>query len=226
MQMKWMKIALFCLGTAAVSAVAAQAQNAQPSSRPAQPAARASQVQPETDVAFTGFYAINKSSTGRGTTQTVDNSAGGMVNFRHISSPFIGFEGYYGYSSIHETFAPTPGACGFTCNNAPEKAPTKLSQAGIAWVITHQMGKMEPFAEGGITFMIFEPNNDVFNNNSVVRLGYTIGGGTDMAVSPRFGVRLQVRDIIYKQPNLVFGYAATGNFTNSVQPMGGVYFRF
>lgn len=223
MHLKWMKTALFCMGIAAMCGVSTYAQNA-PSAAPAHRAAP--QARPETDIGV-GFYeAMNSSSQGIGTSQTPTNAAGGMLEVRHIASPWIGYEINFSFNPEDFSYAPTATNCGFSCNNAPLKFTNKTSNAGLAWVFSHPMGRLRPFATTGIGFMIFEPDGNVQNNNPVVRIGYVFGGGVDYSLSSRFGLRFQARDTIYKAPNLLFGYNATGKFTYTFQPIGGAYFRF
>ena len=48
----------------------------------------------------------------------------------------------------------------------------------------------------------------------------------DYSFGSRLGLRVQVRDNYYKAPNTSSIYPATGVFTYSLEPMGGVYYRF
>ena len=226
MHIKWIKTSLFCLGMAALSGVAANAQNAPSAAQTHQAAARTPEARPETDIGVGFYQAMNASSQGIGTTQTTTNAMGGMLEVRHISSPWIGYEVSYSFNPEDFTYSPTPGACGFSCSNPVQKISNKTSEAGLNWVISHPMGHLRPFATSGIGFMIFEPDGNVENNNPVVRLAYIFGGGVDWSVMPHLGLRFQVRDALYKAPNLLFGYNATGAFTHTLQPIGGVYYRF
>lgn len=226
MHIKWIKTSLFCLGMAALSGVAANAQNAPSAAQTHQAAARTPEARPETDIGVGFYQAMNASSQGIGTSQTPTNAAGGMLEVRHITSPWIGYEVNVSFNPEDFSYKPTATNCGFSCSNAPQKISNLTGNAGLAWVVSHPMGNLRPFATAGIGFMIFEPDGNVENNNPVVRLGYVFGGGVDWSILPRFGLRFQVRDSLYKAPNLLFGYNATGQFTHTLQPIGGAYFRF
>ena len=48
----------------------------------------------QTDVALSLYGAFNGTTNGNGTVQSPSNSAGGIVELRHISNPIVGYEGH------------------------------------------------------------------------------------------------------------------------------------
>jgi hypothetical protein len=228
MRMKWMQAVVISIGIAALN-VAAQAQagtagQAQPNTAGAARETAASESQIDIGVNF--YEAFNNSTSGLGTQQTPKNETGGMFEARYIESPFMGFEFTYSYNPADQTLAPKPGACALACANPTTKLNAKASEVGLDYLISKQLGRFRPFAVGGLGFFITSPPNSTYEVNTVVRPAFIYGGGTDVSLISHFGVRLQFRDNLYKAPNLSAFYPATGVYTHSAEPMGGVFFKF
>ena len=85
----------------------------------------------------------------------------------------------------------------------------------IDYIVSHQMGKLRPFAVGGAGFFITIPASTPYGNNTSVRGAYVAGGGLDYSISDHLGIRLQYRETFYK-----------GVLTTTGEPMGGVFYRF
>jgi hypothetical protein len=229
MQMKWMQAVVALLTIAAWSGAAAQDQSsataqAQPNAATQAREHAASESQFDLGVNF--YEVFNNATSGLGTQQTPKNTAGGMVEARYIVAPFVGFEITYSYYSASQTFAPEAGACAYTCANQVTKLSAKENELGLDYVASKKLGNLRPFAVGGIGFFITAPGNSTYNINTVVRPTFIFGGGADWAFLPHFGIRGQFRDNLYKAPNLSTLYPATGQYTQSAEPMGGVYFAF
>lgn len=231
MQKKWMKAVVTLMGIAALSGTVARAQattagQAQAGAASQRRAKAAGESQ--FDIGVSGYEAFNNSTSGLGTQQTVKNEAGGMLEVRYIMNPFAGFEFTYSYNPANQSFAPKPGACAYVCANPVTSLTAKASEIGLDYVISKKFGSIRPFAVGGVGFFIASPSSTQFDYgvNTVVRPVFIYGGGADWAALPHFGVRLQFRDNLYKAPNLSVIYPATGVYTHSAEPMGGVYYNF
>ena len=179
----------------------------------------------ETDVGVSFYQALTSPSTAMGYQQTPVNSLGGMVEVRHLVSPLIGFEVTYSFNQADESFAPT--SCTPTsCYPGKQSLTSKASIVGLVWVFSKQFGRLRPFAVGGLGFFIDYPGVTLYANNDVVRPTYIYGGGVDLALTSRIGVRAQFRGNIYTAPDLSNLYPALGTFTHTYQPMGGIFYRF
>lgn len=223
MQMKWMQAVVALIGIAAWSGAAAQGQEqAQPG--PARQAQAESESQ--IDLGVSGYEAFNQSSSGLGTQQTTTNATGGMFEARYIVKSYVGFEMTYSYNSANQTFSPQTGNCAFTCANPVTALSAKANEIGLDYVASKKFGNIRPFLVGGIGFFITAPANSTYEVSTVVRPAYIFGGGVDWGLLQHFGVRAQFRDNLYKAPNLSALYPATGMFTQTIEPMGGVYFKF
>lgn len=206
----------------------------------AQNQARAARVSPdrETDIGLNIYQAMNSTTTANTSTQTPANAVGAMFELRHIHSPWIGYEMTFGYNSANATIAPAPApACGINCTVPPQTLPSKGSLVGLDWVLSKKFGSLRPFFAGGFGFFIDEPaysvtvgqkvtSTDKYPENDVVRPSYLYGGGVDWAFLAHWGVRLQYRGAFYKVPNLSTLYPAQGVYTQTREPMGGIFYSF
>ncbi|MGA9583852.1 MAG: hypothetical protein WBQ95_00915, partial [Terracidiphilus sp.] len=61
-------------------------------------------AQAQTDVALSLYGAFSGTTNGNGTTQSPANSAGGMIELRHIRNPLIGYEATYSYNRANQTY--------------------------------------------------------------------------------------------------------------------------
>lgn len=180
----------------------------------------------EFDVGVSGYEALNRASTGMGATYTPNNSPGGMVEFRHIQSPLIGYELTYGFNKVDENIAPAAPLCGFVCSTPAQKLSTSTSLVGLDWILSKRFGNLRPFFAGGAGFFIDEPDRSAYGVNDIVRLAWLYGGGVDFSISTHLGVRAQYRALTYKVPNISTLFPAPGVFTTTSEPMGGVFYRF
>jgi len=204
MAAKWLRIAVVLIGTVTLGGAAAGAQ---------------------TDVGASFYGTFTGSTQGDGTAQKPSNSAGGMLEIRHISNPFLGYEVTYSFNPANQSYAPVAGSCGFLCSNQPETLTAKANQVAIDWIGSMKRGNLRPFVVGGLGFFITVPSLALGNINTVVRPMYVYGGGFDWGMLPHIGLRIQYRGDVYKAPNLDSNYAATGAFTQTAEPMAGIYFR-
>ena len=224
MQIKWMH-AIAVVAVFAVPCFAA----AQAPSAPAQPQSAPTKALAGTAVNsfdFSGSFlkTFSTSTTGNGTVETPTDSYGGMVGVRYIPGPWKGAEITYSYSPLNQTYSVDKASCGFQCKNPTVTIPNAQSQVTLNYVVSRRMGKVTPFAEAGFAFVINYSSGNAYAINTVVRPGYVGDAGADFG-GPRFGLRVQFRDTLYRAPNLEFPYAATGKFMQTAEPLIGIYFR-
>jgi hypothetical protein len=222
MGMKWMKAALAVLALVVSGSVIAQSQSA--------PAPAQSKQAPATvavapfDISGSFFKTFTASTTGNGTIDNPVDSYGGMVGGRYIPRPWVGLEVTYSYNKADQQYSVEKGACNYECANQPVTITGSTSQVSVDYVASKRMGHLTPFALGGVGFVIGIGSGHEYAINTIVRLGYIAGAGVDIG-SPRFGIRVQGRDTFSKAPDLTFAYFPTGKFTQTVEPMVGIYFR-
>jgi hypothetical protein len=226
MQIKWM-IALWALVLAALIPAAVHAQT-----DAAQPQTTAAHAQPPaahalTDVAGSFYETFTtKTVTGGGITQTSANSEGGLLELRHIQSPWIGYELAYSFNRDNQTLAPVPGACAYFCRNVPETLGVMNHEFSLDWIVSRQYGNLRPFLVGGVGFTLAiplaVPGTYVMNSTKPTYIG---GAGVDWGFGSKLGLRLQYRENILTAPHLDPRFPSTGGFTPIGEPMVGVYYR-
>ena len=228
MGLKWMPAVLTAIAIAAMGGAAGHAQSGADSQAQANSARRApaSESESQFDIGASFYEALNNSTSGNGTQQNTTNSAGGMVEARYIRSSLIGFEMTFGYNPANQTLSPKTGNCGLACANPVTALTAKASEVALDWVFSKKFGDFRPFAVAGLGFFITSPAKSKYEVNTVVRGTYIGGGGVDVGISRRFGIRGQVRDNVYKAPNLSAFYPSTGVYTHTLEPMAGFYFKF
>src|SRR5579864_8688883 len=66
----------------------------------------------QTDVALSLYGAFSGVTNNGGVTVSPSNSAGGIVELRHIANPILGFEGTYSFNRANQKYT-----CGLSCGN-------------------------------------------------------------------------------------------------------------
>lgn len=231
MRTKWMLISFILIGIAALTGAAAYGQadsstSGQPAPATKAKARTAQDSESQWDVGGSFYEAFTSGTSGTGTKQTPSNGMGGLFEVRHIVNPLVGYELSVGFNQANQTYAPNGTACQLTCAYAPAVLTGNATVAALDYVVSKKFGNLRPFAVGGLGVLIAVPGPTPYGNNTSIRGAYVAGGGVDFAFSAHLGIRAQVRDNFYKAPNTSSIYPATGVFTHSLEPMGGVFYRF
>lgn len=224
MQMKWTQAVAAVVILALPGFIAAQAQSSPAPSQSAQAQAPAGRAIFPLDISGSFYKTFSTSTSGNGTAQSPVDSYGGLVGVRYTPGPWKGAEVNYSFNKLDQSYSVIQGSCGFQCENAPITIPNLQSEVSVNYVASRRMGRVTAFAEPGFAFVINYSTGNAYAINTVVRPGYLADAGADFG-GPRFGIRVQFRDTFYKAPNLEFPYAPTGKFTQTAEPMAGVYFR-
>lgn len=192
-------------------------------------------AQAQTDVALSGYRTITSSSSGSGTKQTPTDSEGGLIELRHIVNPLVGFDFDFAFNPANQTYFnenATPPTCYPTgSTGTPPTCPTteisgKAVQFGANWVVSKKIGNLRPFVLGGAGFVVTLPGSSAYSVNTVMRPVFVYGGGLDWTFARRLGIRVQVRGNMSKAPNLSDLFNSTTKYTQTYEPMGGIYYRF
>jgi len=178
----------------------------------------------QTDASASFYRTMNSSSSGVGTQQTPTDSYGGVVGVRQIRNPLVGYEMNFSFNPEDQTFSPA-GVCGLVCRNTTTPLTVHDMEIAGDWIASAKFGSLRPFVLGGLGVMVFAPSNGALDTNTVARVAYIGGGGADIRLQPRFGLRLQYRESFYKAPNLLPVYPSTGKYTQTGEPMAGVFIR-
>lgn len=182
-------------------------------------------MQAQTDVALSLYGAFHGTTNGNGTVQSPANSAGGMIELRHISNPLVGWEATYSYNRDNQRYS---SACaGATCTAiAPQSVSANAHEVTGDWIVSVHIANLRPFALAGVGLLFNQPTGNVSSTTSQTKPVFVYGAGLDWGVFPHLGLRFQYRGNLYKAPDLTRLYTSTNAFTHTSEPMIGAYFRF
>jgi opacity protein-like surface antigen len=191
----------------------------------AAPAARA-----QTDVALSLYGAFSGTTNGNGTLQSPSNSAGGIVELRHISNPLVGYEATYSYNRDNQAYASNgviacPGTDP-TCGPTPTSVHANAHELTGDWLVSVHVANLRPFALAGVGVLFNEPTSGQSDTNSQTKPVFIYGAGLDWGLFPHIGLRFQYRGNLYKAPDLTALFTSTNSFTHTAEPMIGAYLRF
>jgi len=177
------------------------------------------------DVGVTVGPVLSKQSSGNGTVLTPTNSgvlvATGRVRF---SEKF----------SIAANFGRTKNSQLYLLSPNQYRIQGSVTELGGAVVFSFlQTKKLEGFALGGMSALVFTPKTTVINGvaSSLPAVRQTepapvYGLGADYHVYHRFAVRLQYRGLFYKAPDFNLQNFFTGAYGHMAEATAGLVFKF
>jgi len=184
----------------------------------------------QTDVAASLYGAFSGTTTSNGVTQSPSNSAGALIELRHISNPLVGWEATYSYNRANQTYTPQIGIATCPSNNpdcgAPVKVAANAHEISGDWVVSVHAANLRPFALAGVGLLLNEPAGGQTDTSSSTKPVFLYGAGLDWGVLPHLGLRFQYRGNLYKSPDLTKLFTSVDAFTHTAEPMIGAYFRF
>lgn len=199
----------------------------------------------QTDVALSAYGALNTTTnTSNGLTQTPANSIGGMIELRHISKPWIGYEASYSMNRANQSYS-NPIACpGASCPLSPYSASVSANASEITgdWVFSVKTKRFRPFALAGAGVILNTPTkgtvysyslaaNPAFQSttaptSSATKPVLVLGFGLDWSIFPHLGLRFQYRDNLYTAPALTTAIGSTNALSETQGPVIGAYYSF
>ena len=180
----------------------------------------------QTSVALSVYGAFNGTTTGNGVQQSPSNSAGGLIEFRHISNPILGWEATYSYNGANQNYR---NYCGLnvTCvPSTPASVSAEAHEVTADWVPSIHISNLRPFGVLGLGLLLNEPAGGQSNTTTSTQAVYVYGAGLDWGLLPHLGLRFQYRGNLYKAPDVTKLYTSTNVFTHTAEPMIGAYFSF
>jgi opacity protein-like surface antigen len=188
-------------------------------------------VSAQTDVALSLYGAFSGRTDAAGVTVSPANSAGGMVEVRHIKNPILGFEGTYSFNRANQRYTSTIAV---TCpigmpNCSPPSANVEANAHEITfdWVPSVKVANFRPFGVLGVGALFNVPKSgqtsvETQTDTSAV---YLYGAGLDWGLLPHLGLRFQYRGNLYKTPDVTQLFTSIDKFRHTAEPMIGIYFR-
>ncbi len=179
-----------------------------------------------TDVGLSVYGAFNESTRGNNTAQSPSDSAGGLIELRHIDNPLIGYEATYAFNRADQRYSAIV-TCGIPCSTPP---PTSIAANAHEitgdWIASVKIANLRPFALAGVGLLLDVPSSGQTATNTSTKPVFVYGGGLDWGVLPHMGLRFQYRGNLYKAPDLTTLFTSSGAFTHTAEPMIGAYLRF
>ena len=198
---KWLKLALILLvGTASRESARAQ-----------------------TSVGVSLYGTFNGTTTGNGVQESPSNSAGGLIELRHISKPNFGYEATYSYNRANTSYRCNGTSCPVL---TPATVSANAHEVTVDWVPSVHVANLRPFGVLGVGLLLNEPTGNQANTASSARAVYVYGAGLDWGLLPHLGLRFQYRGNLYKSPDLSKLYTSSNAFRHTAEPMVGAYVSF
>jgi opacity protein-like surface antigen len=180
----------------------------------------------QTSVGLSLYGAFTSATNGNGIQESPSNSAGGLVELRHISNPIVGWEATYSYNRANQVYTPTV-TCGLPCGNAtPAAVSADAHEITGDWIPSLHISNLRPFGVLGVGLLLNQPTSGQTDTTSSNKAVYVYGAGLDWGLIPHIGLRLQYRGNLYKAPDVTKLYTSTDAFTHTAEPMIGAYLSF
>ena len=185
----------------------------------------------QTDVGLSLYGAFSGRTNAAGVRVSPSNSAGGMLEVRHLANPILGFEGTYSFNRANQNYTSTVAV---TCpigmpNCAPPSARVGANAHEITldWVPSVHVANFRPFGVVGVgaIFDVPQSGQTSVSTKTSTQAVYVYGAGLDWGLVPHLGLRLQYRGNLYKAPNLTGLFTSADKFTHTAEPMIGIYLR-
>jgi opacity protein-like surface antigen len=183
----------------------------------------------QTSVGASLYGAFTGTTTGNGTQQSPSNSAGALIEVRHIDNPILGFEGTYSYNRADQHYSYT-GAVIPVCPGCPStqsvSVPANAHEITGDWTPSVHISNFRPFGVLGLGLLLNVPSVSQaggVSTSTSTKAVYVYGAGLDWGLLPHLGLRFQYRGNLYEAPNLSKLYSSTNAFTHTAEPMIGIY---
>ena len=177
----------------------------------------------QTSVGVSLYGAFSGTTTGNNVQESPSNSAGGLIELRHISNPVFGYEATYSYNRANTAYRCNGTSCPVL---SPATVSANAHELTVDWVPSVHVGNLRPFGVLGVGLLLNEPTGSQANTSSSARGVYVYGAGLDWGLLPHLGLRFQYRGNLYKSPDLSKLYTSTNTFRHTAEPMVGAYFNF
>ena len=151
---------------------------------------------------------------------TSSNSAGGMIELRHIRNPFVGYEATYSFNRANQVY---DAYCTFC---SPIAVSANAHEITGDWLISAHVAHLRPFALAGVGLLLTEPTSGQSGTQSSSTAVYVYGAGLDWGLAPHLGLRFQYRGNVDKAPYITTEFSSPDAFKHTAEPMIGAYFRF
>jgi len=142
----------------------------------------------QTDAAASFYGAFTGTTTANGTVQSPSNSAGVLLELRHISNPLVGYELNYSFNRANQNY------------NNLEEIKAGAHQVGFDWVVSFPVLMLRPFVLAGGGILFFHPDSNQPDSRSETKPVFVYGAGLDWKVLRHIGVRCSIEATCITRP--------------------------
>lgn len=185
-------------------------------------------VSAQTDVGLSLYGAFSGRTDAAGYTVSPSNSAGGMLELRHLANPILGFEGTYSYNRANQKYTAN-ATCGIPCGNiSAANVKADAHELTLDWVPSIKLANLRPFGVLGVgaLFDVPQSGQTSVETKTSTKAVYVYGAGLDWGLLPHLGLRFQYRGNLYKTPDVTSLFTSADKFRHTAEPMIGAYFSF
>ena len=162
-------------------------------------------------------------------------SAGGLVEFRHIAKPLLGWEVSYSFhraNQVYDELIETAGgvtSCATIACPVPTYAVAAYQHKFTAdWVASAQLRSFRPFVLLGPGLLLTQPVSGQNNTATATEAAFDYGAGVDARLTRHLGLRLQYRGDLYRAPSIVppNNTSPHTGMVHSSEPALGINYNF
>jgi opacity protein-like surface antigen len=157
------------------------------------------------------------------------STLGALVQIRYVRSPLVGFEFNYGYARLTENYNfATANTYGPPAGPFPVQTQMNEYTFGyLAHLRRFNYHGIQPFAGAGLGTTAFKPTTGGGEGlPEKARMTYYYTVGAEDMVSQHFGVRLQFRQLFYKDPDFGQNYLTIQQQTITTEPTFGFFLKY
>jgi len=172
---------------------------------------------------------VNVQATGLVTLKTNDQvpsndvtkTGGLLLGYSYQFNRWAGVEGNYGYTRNTHHY---DGAA------EPSSLQADFHEVTGSFVahIPVRVRRIRPYALVGAGALVFDPTDSVVVNGAdrQTKAAFVYGGGANIDLTNRFGIRAEYRGLAYKIPDFAVDRFAIDKLTHLAQPSVGFFVRF
>jgi len=160
--------------------------------------------------------------TGTSLTDQSTRSGGFQASYSYQFNKWTGADVGYGQFRFTQSYSSDSGSSSVQSN-------LRQGTTDIVFHVPELLSRIHPYAVvgvGALRFMPTENANNIDGAASETRSAFIYGGGADIDISKRVGIRADYRGFKFKAPDFELPELTTNMQTRISEPSIGVYFRF
>jgi opacity protein-like surface antigen len=160
--------------------------------------------------------------TGASLTDQSTRSGGFQASYSYQFNKWTGADVGYGQSRFTQSYSSDVGT-------SSVQSDLRQGTADFVFHIPDGISRIHPYAVVGVGALQFMPTDNANNFEgaaSETRSAFIYGGGADIDILKRVGIRVDYRGFKLKSPDFELPELTTNTQTHIAEPSIGIYFRF